>query len=74
MRRFKSSRMLCCVDWHTVIDIPKTPTAFNFRIKQRVAGLLDPADEGVKQSRRLDVSAELNPQQHRCEHLKSRQK
>ena len=66
--------MLCCVDWHIVIDIPKTPTAFTFRIKQTVAGLLDPADEGGIESRQLDVSADLNPQQQRCEHLKSRQK
>ena len=47
--------MLCYVAWHIVIDIPKTPTAFAFRIKQTVAVLLDPADEGGTQSRRLDV-------------------
>ena len=57
----KYSRMLCCVDQHIVIDITKTPTAFYFRIKQRIAGLLEPADEGGTQSRQPDVSADLNP-------------
>ena len=48
--------MLCCyVAWHIVIDIPKIAIAFAFRIKQSVAGLLDPADEGGSQSRQLDV-------------------
>jgi len=41
------------------MDIPKTPTAFTFRIKHRVTGLLDPADEGGRQFRQLDVSADL---------------
>ena len=54
--------MLCCVEWHIAVHMPKTPTALTFRIKQRVAGLLDPADEGGTQSRQLDVSAELNSQ------------
>jgi hypothetical protein len=53
--------MLCCVDQHIVIDITKIPTAFSFRIKQRVACLHEPADEGGTQSRQLDVSADLNP-------------
>jgi hypothetical protein len=58
MRILKSSRMLCCVDWNTDIEIPKTPTSVT---KQRVLGLLDSADEGGSQSRQRDVTAHVTP-------------
>ena len=45
---FKSSGMLCLVDWQIVTDVSKVSSMFTFKVKKyTLLGLLDAEDEAV---------------------------